>query len=142
MIERRKNGRIKFHADVLRRKLPAAADELNRRCAVYVTDSELSLFVGAPLLRVLGQLPEDVLCTLEACESLNSMQRDPTAHQLHAVMDEDIKRACVDGKQKAYGSDKLVQIFGDMLEEAYPDVCDNALFTVYDRCGDHILQRL
>ena len=142
VIERWTNGRIKFRADVLRRKLPATADELNRRCAVDVKNSELSLFVGAPLLRVLGQLPEHVLCTLEACESLNSMQRDPTAHQLHAVMDEDIKRACVDGNQKAYGADELVRIFGGMLENAYPDVCDKALFTVYDRCGDYISQRL
>ena len=147
VIERQRNGRIRFCADVLRRKLPAAADELDldRRCAVDVTDSELSLFVGVRLLRVLGRLPKHVLCKLEACESLNSMQRNPTAHQLHAVMDEDIKRACVacvDGKKKAYGSDKLVQIFGDMLEKAYPDVCDKELFTVYDRCGDYISQRL
>lgn len=30
VIERWKNGRIKFRADVLRRKLPAEADELDR----------------------------------------------------------------------------------------------------------------
>ena len=58
------------------------------------------------------------------------------------VTDEDIKRACVDGNQKAYGADELVRIFGGMLEKAYPEVCDKALFTVYDRCGDHISQRL
>ena len=74
---------------------------------MYVTDSELSLFVGVRLLRVLGRLPEHVLCTLEACESLNSMQRNQAAHQLHAVTDEDIKRACMDGNQKAYGADEL-----------------------------------
>lgn len=142
VIERRTDGWIKFRADVLQRKLPAAADELDRRCKVYVTDRELSLRVGVRLLRVLGRLPEHVLCTLEACESLNSMQRNPTAHQLHAVTDEDIKRACVDGNQKAYGADELVRIFGGMLEKAYPEVCDKALFTVYDRCGDHIAQRL
>ena len=142
VIERQRNGRIRFCADVLRRKLPATADELKRRCAVDVTDSELSLFLGVCLLRVLGRLPEHVLCTLEACESLNSMQRNQAAHQLHAVTDEDIKRACVDGNQKAYGADELVRIFGGMLEKAYPEVCDKALFTVYDRCGDHIAQRL
>ena len=142
VIERRTDGRIKFRADVLRRKLPAEADELDRRCKVYVTDSELSLFVGVRLLRILGRLPEHVLCTLEACESLNSMQRNQAAHQLHAVTDEDIKRACVDGNQKAYGADELVRIFGGMLEKAYPEVCDKELFTVYDRCGDHISQRL
>ena len=142
VIERWTNGRIKFRADVLRRKLPAEADELDRRCAAYVTDSELSLFVGVRLLRILGRLPEHVLCTLEACESLNNVQRNPTAHQLHAVTDEDIKRACVDGNQKAYGADELVRIFGGMLEKAYPEVCDKELFTVYDRCGDHISQRL
>lgn len=139
-----RTGRIKFRADVLRRKLPAEADELDRRCKVYVTDrdSELSLFVGVRLLRILGRLPEHVLCTLEACESLNSVQRNQAAHQLHAVTDEDIKRACVDGNQKAYGADELVRIFGGMLEKAYPEVCDKALFTVYDRCGEHISQRL
>ena len=144
VIERRTGGWIKFRADVLRRKLPAAADELDRRCKVYVTDrdSELSLFVGVRLLRILGRLPEHVLCTLEACESLNNVQRNQAAHQLHAVTDEDIKRACVDGNQKAYGADELVRIFGGMLEKAYPEVCDKELFTVYDRCGDHISQRL
>lgn len=70
-----RTGRIKFRADVLRRKLPAEADELDRRCKVYVTDrdSELSLFVGVRLLRILGRLPEHVFCTLEACDSLNSV---------------------------------------------------------------------
>ena len=144
VIERRTDGWIKFRADVLRRKLPESADELDRRCKVYVTDrdSELSLYVGVRLLRILGRLPEHVLCTLEACESLNRVQRNQAAHQLHAVTDEDIKRACVDGNQKAYGADELVRIFGGMLEKAYPEVCDKALFTVYDRCGDHIAQRL
>lgn len=142
VLERWANGRMKFHPDVLRRAMPTVADELERRCAMCLTDSDLSLFVGVRLLRVLNQLPEYVLCTLEACESLNSVQRNQAAHQLHAVTDEDIKRACVDRNQKAYGADELVRIFGGMLEKAYPEVCDKALFTVYDRCGEYISQRL
>ena len=142
VLERWTNGRMKFHPDILRRAMPTVADELERRCAMCLTDSDLSLFVGVRLLRVLNQLPEHVLCTLEACESLNSVQRNQAAHQLHAVTDEDIKRACVDKNQKAYGADELVRIFGGMLEKAYPEVCDKALFTVYDRCGAYISQRL
>mgnify|MGYP004601236147 FL=1 len=79
---------------------------------------------------------------LEACLHLNTEQRNPTAHQLHAVTDEDIRRACVDGNGKTYGAADLARLFGDMLEKAYPDVCDRTLFTVYDRCGEYLLQRL
>ena len=95
-----------------------------------------------PLLRILGKLPEHVLCTLEACENLNSEQRNQAAHQLHAVTNEDIRRVCVDGNRKVYGADELVRIFAGMLENAYPEVCDRALFTIYDRCGDYISKRL
>ena len=141
-IERCPNGRIKFHPEVLRRKQPDVAAELERRCGIYLNDGDLSLFVGVPLLRILGKLPEHVLCTLEACENLNSEQRNQAAHQLHAVTNEDIRRVCVDGNRKVYGADELVRIFAGMLENAYPEVCDRALFTIYDRCGDYISKRL
>lgn len=142
VIERRWNGRIVFHADILRRKMPEAMSELERRCKGYLDDRDLSLFVGVPLLRILNQLPEYMLNTLEACDKLNGSERNPLAHQLHAVTNEDIRRACEDGNQKTYGAEELIRIFGGMLEKAYPEFCDKELFSIYDRCERHIQQHL
>ncbi|MFR2459058.1 MAG: type III-A CRISPR-associated CARF protein Csm6 [Christensenellales bacterium] len=142
VIERRKNGRIIFNADIMRRVMPDEMKKLEQSCARTLESSDISLFVGARLLRILNKLPEYVLRVFEACEHLNSEQRNLAAHQLHAVTDADIKRDCVDDSKKAYSAAELVRIFGGMLANAYPDMCDKELFTVYDRCADYIMRRL
>ena len=142
VIERRKNGRIIFNADIMRRVMPDEMKKLEQSCGRTLESSDISLFVGARLLRIFNKLPEHVLRVFEACEHLNSEQRNLAAHQLHAVTDADIKRDCVDDSKKAYSAAELVRIFGGMLANAYPDMCDKELFTVYDRCADYIMRRL
>ena len=142
VIEHWRNGKIVLNVDNLRSLMPAETAALEGACGKTLETSEVSLFVGIPLLRILNCLPEHMMRVLEACLHLNTEQRNPTAHQLHAVTDEDIRRACVDGNGKTYGAADLARLYGDMLEKAYPDVCDRTLFTVYDRCGEYLLQRL
>lgn len=142
VIEHWKNGRIVFNADNLRRLMPAEAAALDRACSKALEKSDVSLFVCVRLLRILNPLPEHMQCALEACENLNTKQRNQAAHQLHAVTDADVRRDCVDGNGRAYSPEELVRIFGAMLEKAYPEACDKSLFAVYDRCGEYILQRL
>ena len=142
VIEKRKNGRIIFNADIMRRVMPDEMKKLEQSCGRTLESSDISLFVGARLLRIFNKLPEHVLRVFEACEHLNSEQRNLAAHQLHAVTDADIKRDCVDDSKKAYSAAELVRIFGGMLASAYPDMCDKELFTVYDRCADYIMRRL
>ena len=48
----------------------------------------------------------------------------------------------MDSKGRHYDPAELVRVFGQMLKAAYPDVCDEALFVVYDRCEEHIRQQL
>ena len=78
---------------------------------------------------------------LRACNALNTAQRNTAAHQLHAVLEEDIKHDCFFGI-KHYGSAEIVQKLGELLAQAYPDVCDKSLFRIYDRCDDYIKAHL
>ena len=43
---------------------------------------------------------------------------------------------------KHYGSAEIVQKLGELLAQAYPDVCDKSLFRIYDRCDDYIKAHL
>lgn len=73
-----------------------------------------------------------------ACDNLNTNQRNTAAHQLHAVTEEQIYNDCVDENGRHYTAQQLVNAFGSLLQQAYPDTCDKELFTVYDRCSDYI----
>ncbi|MBP3655949.1 MAG: hypothetical protein J6K32_04550 [Clostridia bacterium] len=104
--------------------------------------TDISLHVLVPFLRVLGKLPDSTLNVLDACLRLNRAQRNPAAHQLHAITEEQIFKASVDSHGRHYGSADLIHAFGRMLKDTYPDWCDGALFTVYDRCNEYIISRL
>ena len=103
---------------------------------------DFSLYLGIPLLHALGGLTPALLDVLDACEKLNDSQRNAAAHQLHAVTEEQICEECCDSHGQHYEPSRLVQALGQMLKRAYPDICDDALFTVYDRCEAYILEQL
>lgn len=143
VLERRRDKRICLNPDAMERRIPeikrALAQETGR---LLEPGKDFSLYIGVALMRVLDGLPPAQLNLLDACEALNREQRNPAAHQLHAVTKEQIKADCVDSKGRHYGPGELVRAFGQMLKAAYPGICDEALFTLYDRCEDYILQRL
>ena len=103
---------------------------------------DFSLYLGIPMMHALGGLTPALLDVLDACEKLNGSQRNAAAHQLYAVTEKQICEECCDSHGQHYGSFRLVQLLGQMLKRAYPDVCDDALFTVYDRCEAYLLERL
>ena len=103
---------------------------------------DFSLYLGIPLLWALRGLTPALLNVLDGCCELNRWQRNAAAHQLHAVTEEQIRDYCCDRQGKRYGSEQLVKAFAQMLKQAYPDVCDDTLFTIYDRCEAYFLERI
>ena len=103
---------------------------------------DFSLYLGIPLLCALRGLTPALLNVLDGCCELNRRQRNVAAHQLHAVTEEQIREDCCDRQGKRYSSEQLVKAFAQMLKQAYPDVCDDTLFTIYDRCEAYFLERI
>lgn len=102
---------------------------------------DFSLHLGVLLLQILkgndAQWKRQ-LQLLIACETLNTRQRNTAAHQLHAVTETQLQEDCVDNNGKHYRAEELITAFGGMLRDAYSDVCDPQLFTIYDRCNEYI----
>ena len=143
ILEKRRDKRICPNPDAMETRIPEIKRALERETGrLLEPGKDFSLYIGVPLLRVLGGLSPAQLDLLDACETLNREQRNPAAHQLHAVTKEQFKTDCVDSKGRHYDPAELVRVFGQMLKAAYPDVCDEALFVVYDRCEEHIRQQL
>lgn len=147
ILEPRQNKRIILSPTAMQRRIPSIKQALEQAIGRELNAErdgprDFSLFVGIPLLRVLGGLTPALLDVLDGCEALNRAQRNVAAHQLHAVTEEQIYEDCCDSHAQHYGSTRLVQAFGQMLKRAYPDVCDAELFSVYDRCEDYIIQQL
>ncbi|MBR5288618.1 MAG: hypothetical protein IKU34_08550 [Clostridia bacterium] len=143
IIEPRRDDRIRLDPVAMARILPAEKAALETRLNEMIRpNTDISLHVLVPFLRVLGKLPDSTLNVLEACVRLNRAQRNPAAHQLHAITEERIQADCVDDNGRHYGAADLVRAFGRMLRETYPDWCDEALFTIYDRCNEYIISLL
>lgn len=147
ILEYRTDGRICLDPGAMVREIPDIKSELENRLYKPL-EPGFSLYVGIALLRVLNDrcnphfLTEEQLNLLEGCKALNSGKRNPVAHQLHSVTEQEIRDACVDTHLKKYSSGEIVDMLGHMLKEAYPDVCDPRLFRIYDDCGKYILERL
>lgn len=103
---------------------------------------DFSLFIGVAMLKAMNGVPVDLLDMLEACEKLNRQQRNPAAHQLHAVTEESLRAACEDSHGKHYSPAELVNGFGRLLKQAYPQAYEGKLFSVYDQCEAYFLQQL
>ena len=103
---------------------------------------DFSLYLGIPLLRALNGLTPALLNVLDGCYELNRLQRNAAAHQLHAVTEKQIREQCRDRQGRQYSSEQLVKALAQMLRQAYPDVCDDTLFTIYDRCEAYFLERI
>ena len=144
ILEKRGDKRVCLSPDAMERCIPDIKRALEQATGrLLEPGKDFSLYIGVPLLRVMGGLSSPALLdVLDACEMLNRDQRNRAAHQLHAATQEQIEADCVDGKGRHYSPAALVRAFGQMLKAAYPEVCDEALFTIYDRCEDHILRQL
>lgn len=143
ILEKRRDKRICPNPDAMELRIPEIKRALERETGrLLEPGKDFSLYIGVPLLRMLGGLSPAQLDLLDACEMLNRAQRNLAAHQLHAVTKERFRSDCVDSKGRHYDPAELVRAFGQMLKAAYPEVCDEELFTVYDRCEEYIRQQL
>ena len=139
---KKNNGRIDVATDVLNSKQPELMKRLQAEAQRTLLDyKNFSIFLGISMLLVTDTLSDAHQNFLRACNALNTAQRNTAAHQLHAVLEEDIKHDCFFGI-KHYGSAEIVQKLGELLAQAYPDVCDKSLFRIYDRCNDYIKAHL
>lgn len=139
---KKNNGRIDVATDVLNSKQPELIKRLQAEAQRTLLDyKNFSIFLGISMLLVTDTLSDAHQNFLRACNALNTAQRNTAAHQLHAVLEEDIKHDCFFGI-KHYGSAEIVQKLGELLAQAYPDVCDKSLFRIYDRCNDYIKAHL
>lgn len=139
---KKNNGRIDVATDVLNSKQPELMKRLQAEAQRTLLDyKNFSIFLGISMLLVTDTLSDAHRNFLRACNALNTAQRNTAAHQLHAVLEEDIKHDCFFGI-KHYGSAEIVQKLGELLAQAYPDVCDKSLFRIYDRCNDYIKAHL
>ena len=139
---KKNNGRIDVATDVLNSKQPELMKRLQAEAQRTLLDyKNFSIFLGISMLLVTDTLSDAHRNFLRACNALNTAQRNTAAHQLHAVLEEDIKHDCFFGI-KHYGSTEIVQKLGELLAQAYPDVCDKSLFRIYDRCNDYIKAHL
>lgn len=139
---KKSNGRIDVAMDVLNSKQPELMKRLQAEAQRTLLDyKNFSIFLGISMLLVTDTLSDTHQNFLRACNALNTAQRNTAAHQLHAVLEEDIKHDCFFGI-KHYGSAEIVQKLGELLAQAYPDVCDKSLFRIYDRCNDYIKAHL
>ena len=128
--------------DVMNSKQPELMKRLQAEAQRTLLDyKNFSIFLGISMLLVTDTLSDAHQNFLRACNALNTAQRNTAAHQLHAVLEEDIKHDCFFGI-KHYGSAEIVQKLGELLAQAYPDVCDKSLFRIYDRCNDYIKAHL
>ena len=143
ILEKRRDRRICLSPDAMDQHIPGIRSAVEKATGrVLESGKDFSLYVGVPLLRALDGLSPALLDVLDACEALNREQRNPAAHQLHAVTEEMVREDCVYSRRKHYKPAELVHAFGTMLKIAYPEECDKDLFTVYDRCEAYILQQL
>lgn len=147
ICEPRCDGRDCLSPVAMERHIPEIKWALEREIGMKLDaerdrSRDFSLYIGIPLLRVLEGLSAALLDVLDGCEKLNRMQRNSAAHQLHAVTEKQIEEDCCDKYGRHYSSATLVQTFGRLLKCAYSDVCDDALFTIYDQCEAYILERL
>lgn len=139
---KKSNGQIDVATDVLNSKQPELMKRLQAEAQRTLLDyKNFSIFLGISMLLVTDTLSDAHRNFLRACNALNTAQRNTAAHQLHAVLEEDIKHDCFFGI-KHYGSAEIVQKLGELLAQAYPDVCDKSLFRIYDRCNDYIKAHL
>lgn len=139
---KKNSGRIDVATDVLNSKQPELMKRLQAEAQRTLLDyKNFSIFLGISMLLVTDTLSDAHRNFLRACNALNTAQRNTAAHQLHAVLEEDIKHDCFFGI-KHYGSAEIVQKLGELLAQAYPDVCDKSLFRIYDRCNDYIKAHL
>ena len=158
------DNRIDVAIDVLNNENPELAKKLQAETQKTLDNRNFSVFLGISMLLVTDKLSAEQQHFLRACNALNKSQRNTAAHQLHAVLEDDIKHDCFyfpkrrpvfprshpqpdDIKQdcfygKHYGSAEIVQKLGELLAQAYPDVCDKSLFRIYDRCNDYIKAHL
>ncbi len=136
--------KTKLLGSVLHDVMPEVAEKIERECRFTLDDRDFNMRAGVPLLSAVGtgKVPDFVLDVFIACERLNNAERNSLAHQLHAVTEEKIKDACMDSKGKHYTPHDLSHAFGKMLSAAYPEYCDEKLFTIYDTCNAYMLEHL
>lgn len=133
---KRGSNRIFVTVDALSTEKPALMKKLQAEMGKPYISENFSVLLGVSMVLVVNMLSNEQQNFLRACNALNTTQRNPTAHQLHAVLEDDIKHDCCYVEQ--YDSAEILQKLGELLVLAYPDVCDKSLFTIYDRCNKYI----
>ena len=109
---KKNNGRIDVATDVLNSKQPELMKRLQAEAQRTLLDyKNFSIFLGISMLLVTDTLSDAHQNFLRACNALNTAQRNTAAHQLHAVLEEDIKHDCFFGI-KHYGSAEIRRTAG------------------------------
>lgn len=80
-------------------------------------------------------MPEKLNSLFEKTLELNQKKRNPAAHELTLVTDEDIKEIC------GLSGHGLIMGLEDALQTIFPEGSDK-IFTIYDRCNRYILEHL
>lgn len=101
----------------------------------YKDGGELNQYFLHFLLQTFEQVPEKLYSLFEKTLELNQKKRNPAAHELTLVTDEDIKEIC------GLSGHGLIMGLEDALQTIFPEGSDK-IFTIYDRCNRYILEHL
>lgn len=143
ILVRRPGNRICLNPEAMAQHVPELLRALPQSIKKPLEpDKDFSLYIGVALLKALNTLPADLQNLLDACNKLNQQQRNPAAHQLHAVTEEGLRTACVDLQGRHYSPAELVTGFGRLLYVAFDQAFNRKLFSVYDQCEAYFLQQL
>lgn len=136
MVLYAEENRKLLSADLLQQKLPEVYAAVNAELEhPPLEDADLSIYVCNLLLKHLPETPPALLELFLACGKLNRKHRNPAAHSLYNLTEENI--------QKTVGMScaELVEQLEKAILAIYPAECDPSIFTVYDRCEEYIRQQ-
>ncbi|MGN1307524.1 MAG: type III-A CRISPR-associated CARF protein Csm6 [Faecousia sp.] len=129
------NGRKKLRPELLRNKLPALLPFMEAAFGCTLEERDISIRAMNVMLNYL-QADRTVLELLESCERGNRELRNPAAHDLFAVTNEDIRNICgADAEGLIRGLEKVLT---DTLAH-YGDKGLTKRINLYDHC-DRIIR--